>query len=628
MKLNKYILIVQLSCLCKAFQNTSTPTATTDLQVNTEGNNTTKQIQEEINSDPFVQPINSRCNWTLRMPENRSSVYVPLTADAADLLAVQICQELDCGVVFAVNRTSSPANSTCFHDCFYANGRLQNCSESKGNNCTIIEVFCGNNVVQLAEGNSRCDGRVELWRDGRWGTVCDDQWSLRDADVVCDQLKCGYALNVTGQGGSFPPGRGPIYRDELNCTGKEKNLWDCPAARDESDCGHKEDAGVVCSEMRAIRLTGGLDRCSGILEVHRNGSWGTVCDNCWNKELASMVCSMLQCGDEPQNYTQFNPPLKHNNGTRYYYSCDRRHQNLWQCFEYTMPHLCIDSKASGVICKGSRGFPAISTENVTGVTASTAPPTTITTAGVFFTPSPTLLSTIVLSLLLLVFLITNTVLCCLYRRRHAFLLQQSRASPRQLTSERHQNNNDGDVDLVKVTTNPVQTDAPNPRYIWTQLSSVDSTSVDTDYEQHDPSNDPSTPLSTFRNSQRYRTDVNPLMRPSGLDSLCEEGPEPTIEAGGTFTNYNGGPTDPQYTRVSKISVDSFDTSSTSSGECYENINGCVTAPEPGQLFGNNGAFDPSRLVDGHQHQFYTEQATNPVSSDEDDDHIYSPVSPD
>lgn len=41
---------------------------------------------------------------------------------------------------------------------------------------------------------------------------------------------------------------------------------------------------------------------------------------------------------------------------------------------------------------------------------------------------------------------------------------------------------------------------------------------------------------------------------------------------GAFINSNGGPADPQYGRMSKISVDSFDSSSTSSGEGYENVN--------------------------------------------------------
>lgn len=105
-------------------------------------------------------------------------------------------------------------------------------------------------LVRLAGGTDRCGGRVEVWENGQWGTVCDDHWDLNDAHVVCAQLGCGYALNVTGQAGLFPPGKGPIYLDDLNCTGNEENLWSCPATQEEDqDCGHKEDAGVVCSGL-------------------------------------------------------------------------------------------------------------------------------------------------------------------------------------------------------------------------------------------------------------------------------------------------------------------------------------------------------------------------------------------
>lgn len=114
-------------------------------------------------------------------------------------------------------------------------------------NADDMILSSGHQVVRLAGGSDRCEGRVELWRDGQWGTVCDDQWDLQEADMVCAQHSCGYALSVTGQGGPFPPGAGPIHLDELNCTGTEDNLWSCPTAKEESDCGHKEDAGVVCS---------------------------------------------------------------------------------------------------------------------------------------------------------------------------------------------------------------------------------------------------------------------------------------------------------------------------------------------------------------------------------------------
>lgn len=90
---------------------------------------------------------------------------------------------------------------------------------------------------------------MELWNAGEWGTVCDDEWDKEDADVVCAQMKCGYAISVNGQGGPYSQGKGPILMDELNCTGQERSLWECPAVREDHDCGHKEDAGVVCSGM-------------------------------------------------------------------------------------------------------------------------------------------------------------------------------------------------------------------------------------------------------------------------------------------------------------------------------------------------------------------------------------------
>ncbi|XP_041811978.1 T-cell differentiation antigen CD6-like isoform X2 [Chelmon rostratus] len=574
MKLVKCIFIVHLSCLCQALQNSSTQTDPSDVHVRAE--------DEEFNTDPYIHKLAGKCTFTLRMLGNRSRDVVALPADSTDMLVEQICQDLDCGDVFHVNKTSSPPNAACFHDCLYQDGRLQNCSQSVGSNCTVIaSAVCGHQAVRLAGGADRCAGRVELWRNGRWGTVCDDQWDLRDADVVCAQLGCGYALSVTGQGGSFPPGRGPIHLDDLNCTGKEENLWACPAAQDEPDCGHKEDAGVVCSEMRAIRLTGGLDRCSGKVEIHRNGSWGTVCDNCWNIDMASMVCSMLQCGTKPTKISQFLPPLAHNNGTLWYYLCFSNAQSLWQCKEIiNKTHLCVSSKASGVVCNGSLGFPAATTAASANATTGNSWTTGAATFGPgvgFSIPSTELLSTIALSLLLLVFLITNTVLCCHYRRRHALLLHQTRTSPRP-SSEHHHNSYQDAVHLVKVTTNQPQTD----------------------------------------DSQRYKTNVNPLMKPSGLDSLLEEGTEPKNEVMGVF---NGGPTEAEYARVSKISVDSFDTSSTSSGECYENTNGYVmVTPEPGPSQPSVACYPPG---------IYSGQTTDQNSlSDEDDGPLYSPVSPD
>ncbi|KAM6225675.1 scavenger receptor cysteine-rich domain-containing protein SCART1-like [Spheniscus humboldti] len=113
-----------------------------------------------------------------------------------------------------------------------------------------VGVVCwGSRQVRLVNGPGRCAGRVEIYYQGSWGTICDDSWDLPDATVVCHQLGCGGAVKAVGSA-QFGEGSGQIWLDAVNCSGAEAALWDCPAGSwEQHDCGHKEDAGVDCSGL-------------------------------------------------------------------------------------------------------------------------------------------------------------------------------------------------------------------------------------------------------------------------------------------------------------------------------------------------------------------------------------------
>ena len=99
--------------------------------------------------------------------------------------------------------------------------------------------------VRLVGGSIDQEGRVEIHHDGEWGTVCDDRFVSDDAEVVCRQL--GLTGGQAHTRAAYGAGTGTIWMDDVQCTGGESRLADCPfGGWGLHNCRHAEDVGVSC----------------------------------------------------------------------------------------------------------------------------------------------------------------------------------------------------------------------------------------------------------------------------------------------------------------------------------------------------------------------------------------------
>lgn len=177
-------------------------------------------------------------------------------------------------------------------------------------------------AVRLVGGRDQHEGNVEVFHNGKWGNICDDEWDKHEAEVVCRQLNYHLGGKAT-HSGMFGRVRRKFWMDNLYCTGHEQELAECRFdGWGQSDCDHSEAAGVICDvekpeetmkveeakqkrkkfhynskETMTVRLVGGRAESEGRVEVSfGHGAFGDICSDGWSLLEANVVCQQLKLG--------------------------------------------------------------------------------------------------------------------------------------------------------------------------------------------------------------------------------------------------------------------------------------------------------------------------------------------
>lgn len=182
--------------------------------------------------------------------------------------------------------------------------------------------------------SDQSQGRVEIYINGTWGTICSRQFAAEEAQVVCRQLRFNETLIKYSQAVldlRFGEGTGPVYIDDIKCLGYEKRLNNCmisyctnnycnqinnvgvicygtpcatpnPTIRPPTDVptagpglGFVTDPGICNPLTNTVRLLRPPDIMAGagVVELFHSGRWVAITDDCFDRNAAAVICRML-----------------------------------------------------------------------------------------------------------------------------------------------------------------------------------------------------------------------------------------------------------------------------------------------------------------------------------------------
>lgn len=176
----------------------------------------------------------------------------------------------------------------------------------------LLALVCGqaaaqsNGDIRLVGGGNSHSGRLEIFLNNVWGTVCYDTVSPGAAQAACRQLGYSdYESVDTVTKMRIQPGSGSILLNSVYCSynSEDQHILRCSYSQGINSCQHSQDMAIVCSTSRippydtAVKLVNSETGypSSGTVEVYLNKQWGTICDDDDEVDIneARTICRQL-----------------------------------------------------------------------------------------------------------------------------------------------------------------------------------------------------------------------------------------------------------------------------------------------------------------------------------------------
>ena len=107
-------------------------------------------------------------------------------------------------------------------------------------------------MMRLVGGKGRNEGRVEVYNQNVWGSVCSNNFDRKDGNVICKYLGHPGLEEIYNKeetpSSMVRTTEGAIWMNNLQCNGNEETPFDClQSTFGEHDCTHNQDVALKCS---------------------------------------------------------------------------------------------------------------------------------------------------------------------------------------------------------------------------------------------------------------------------------------------------------------------------------------------------------------------------------------------